>query len=489
MFTKSIRWRLLSWLAFLLACILTGFGVTAYQLHRINQLRQIDETLERRVVALSGDVRGRGAFGPPPSRPPFEPGPLPESPSLESRVERRPPEMRSGPRQVRLSPQTTSLFEEKQGYAFYYMIWSRGGNLLKHADKVPPNVPLPERVGADTRPHARTRDHFREVYHFTELGDCILAGRSLAADWKALNRFAAWLIAAGCLVLGVGLGGGWIIATRAIRPVHEITAAASRISGGNLAERINARETDSELGRLAAVLNSTFARLEAAFAEQKQFTADASHELRTPLAVIISETQTTLARERNVSEYRETVEACLETAQQMRRLTESLLQLARFDAGQETMQRNSFDLAETARSCISLVRPLAVARGIQIQCELAPVQVRGDSDRVSQVMTNLLTNAIQYNKPNGEVRVTSQVEDGLACVKVADTGQGIPAADLPHVFERFYRGDKSRGHAEGHTGLGLAICKAVVEAHGGSITVSSSPGHGTTFIVRMPITS
>jgi two-component system OmpR family sensor kinase len=487
MFAKSIRWRLLSWLAFLLTCILIGFGVTAYQLHRINQLKQIDETLERRVVALSGDVRGRGAFGRPPSRPPSEPSPSHESPPLDSRMVRGPPEMRSGPRQVRLSPQTTSLFEEKDGAAFYYMIWSRGGSLLKNADNVPTNLPLPERVGADTRPHARTRDHFREVYHFTELGDCILAGRSLAADWKALNRFAAWLIAAGGLVLGIGLGGGWIIATRAIRPVHEITAAASRISAGNLAERINARDTDSELGHLAAVLNSTFARLEAAFAEQKQFTADASHELRTPLAVIISETQTTLARERSASEYRETVEACLETAQQMRRLTESLLELARFDAGQETMQRNPFDLAETTRSCINLVRPLAVARGIQIQGDLSPLEVRGDADRVGQVITNLLTNAIQYNHANGEVRVATQVEAGLGCIKVTDTGQGIPAGDLPHVFERFYRGDKSRGRAEGRTGLGLAICKSIVEAHGGSIAVSSTVGEGTTFIVQLPI--
>src|SRR5205823_4097475 len=146
------------------------------------------------------------------------------------------------------------------------------------------------------------------------------------------------------------------------------------------------------------VLNSTFARLEAAFAQQKQFTADAAHELRTPLAVIISEAQTTLARERNASEYRETVEACLETAQQMRRLTESLLELARFDAGQETMQRSSFDLAETARTCVNLIRPLAALKNIQIHCELATATVKGDPDRLRQVITNLLSNAVQYNK-------------------------------------------------------------------------------------------
>src|SRR5207247_3191460 len=119
----------------------------------------------------------------------------------------------------------------------------------------------------------------------------------------------------------------------------EISAAASRISAGNLSERIGGTDPDTELGRLVGVLNSAFARLEAAFAQQRQFAADASHELRTPLAVIISETQTVLARERSAAEYRETVAACLDTAQQMRRLTESLLDLARLEANQEQMKR------------------------------------------------------------------------------------------------------------------------------------------------------
>ena len=118
-------------------------------------------------------------------------------------------------------------------------------------------------------------------------------------------------------------------------PMWSISATASRISAGNLSERISVAETDDELGRLAGVLNTTFTRLEAAFAQQKQFTADASHELRTPIAVLISEAQTALARTRSAAEYRETVEACLDTAQKMRRLMESLLELARFDAGQE----------------------------------------------------------------------------------------------------------------------------------------------------------
>src|SRR5262249_12772140 len=167
------------------------------------------------------------------------------------------------------------------------------------------------------------------------LGECILVGKDARADLAALRRFAVLLLSAGGTVLLLGLGGGWWLTAQAIRPVEQISAAASRISAGNLSERISVRETDNELNRLAAVPTPPFARLEEAFAQQKQFTADASHELRTPIAVLISEAQTALARPRSDAEYRETIEATLNAAQQMRRLTESLLTLARLDAGHE----------------------------------------------------------------------------------------------------------------------------------------------------------
>ena len=160
-------------------------------------------------------------------------------------------------------------------------------------------------------------------------------------------------------MLVLGLAGGWWVATRAIRPIEAISATAVKIAGGDLSQRINAADTDSELGRLAGVLNSTFARLEAAFAQQARFTSDASHELRTPVSVILSQTQTALSRERPAAEYREALEACQRAAQRMRNLTESLLELARLDAGQEPMKQERFDLLRVARECVEMVRPLA----------------------------------------------------------------------------------------------------------------------------------
>lgn len=481
MFTKSIRWRMQLWLASLLGVILSGFGVTAYQLHRVNRMNQIDEELERRVSALSADLRGRLS----PGRPPFEPGPPQRRGGGEGMFPRGPGDPRPEPREVEFSRPTLNLFDEAQTNGFYFVTWSRGG-AVKRSLNSPAEVPLPRPNRDDTAVHARTREGFRESYRFTGIGDCALAGLPIAGDLAALRRFAWLLVAAGGTVLGLGLGGGWLLSSRALQPIAEITSTASRIADGNLAERINVADTDSELGRLAAVLNSTFTRLEAAFAQQKQFTADASHELRTPLTVMITEAQTALARERTAAEYRETIEACLETAQQMRRLAQSLLELAGFDAGQQALARRPLDLAAVCRGCIELVQPLAAERRAVIEAALAPAPVVGDADRLGQVVTNLLVNAIRYGRDEGRIRLTTTADGRMAQLAVTDTGPGIAAEDLPHVFKRFFRGDKSRARAEGRTGLGLAICKAIVDAHGGSIEVSSPPGEGATFTVRLP---
>jgi heavy metal sensor kinase len=501
MFARSIRARFQWWLAFLLVALLSGFGITAYQLHRTNRFNQIDQELERRVSALSGDLRPPLPFGQFAKRPPFDRGPGPPRP--RSTAPDRPPqggpaEPGFGPpqaglpgarferREIQLSPRTLSLFDENETNGFYYALWAPDEALIRRSTNAPPALASPGRRGVVSGMHWRTSAHTREAYQITGMGDCVLAGLPLTAERAALRRFGGWLVAAGGAVLAFGLGGGWWLATRALRPVEAISATARRIAAGDLAERINVAETDSELGRLAAVLNSTFARLEAAFAQQRQFTADASHELRTPLTVLISEAQTALARQRSAPEYRETVEACLDAAQRMRRLTQSLLELARFDAGQETLERLPVDLAECARLGLEFVRPLADQRGLRILADLAPAETLGDGDRLGQVVTNLLTNAVFYNRDQGEIRLTTRVENDGAVLTVADTGSGIAAEDLPHIFQRFYRADKSRARAEGRVGLGLAICKAIVEAHGGSIQVASQPGQGSTFVVRLP---
>lgn len=369
---------------------------------------------------------------------------------------------------------------------YYFSLWARESAApYQRSTNCPAEVSRPPVVEKDTGTYARTRGAFREMFHTTERGDCVLVGRTLAPELAGARRFAGLLALGSLVVLAFGLGEAWFIVGRALRPVKKISAAAQRIAAGNLSERINAQEMESELGQLAGVLNSTFARLETAFAQQKQFTADAAHELRTPIAVLISEAQTTLARERSPADYRDSVTACLDTAQEMRRLTDSLLELARLDAGQEMLRREKTDLSVIVEDCVKLIRPLAATRRLQILCDLAPAEIFCDATRISEVVTNLLTNSIHYNRDDGKIRIVTRLENSAAVLTVADTGCGIAAADLPRIFERFYRANKSR--AGGHTGLGLAIAKSIVEAHGGTIEVASTENIGTTFTVRLPV--
>jgi two-component system OmpR family sensor kinase len=509
MIFKSIRWRLQIWYGLILLAVLAGFGVTAFQLQRGRQLRRIEGELRRRVNALAGPLRqpprGRGPDGAPFDGPPPEQFRPPQQPGLGQSNDAGPGSFSRIPKEFHLPPQAANLFDESDTNGFYYIVWARDGNVLARSANAPAKVPLPPelphfrkdlprpddapppmRASASEPPQApRMREEFLELFQVTPPGEIILIGRSIASELSELRLVAVTLMAVGCGILLLGCAGGWWIATRAIRPIEDISATAVKISGGDLSQRISTTDSDSELGQLAGVLNATFARLEAAFAQQQQFTSDAAHELRTPVSVMLTQTQTALNRERSANEYRETVEACQRAAQRMRRLIESLLELARLDAGQEAMKRLQFDFSKTVNDCVELVKPLADERNVKIFCDLAALQCIGDSERLAQVVTNLLTNAIQYNQPGGEVRVKLGAQGGVAVLAVAGTGQGISAEDLPRVFERFYRADKSR--SSGGNGLGLAISKAIVEAHGGTIEAADESGAGATFTVRLPV--
>ena len=500
MIFKSIKWRLQLWYGLILVVVLASFGFTAYEVARDNQLRRIDQELDQQLARL---FRPHPSFQnePPANGPPREePGPdrIHEDGSPDSEFRRN--RMAEFIKQV-------EVFGGDLTNTYYFVIWTDDGSVAFHSPGGPRSVPMPEynsptntfrsqdrNVSASPPERgpgrfsiSRSRGEYREFFHEMPFGDRVLIGRSMEPELAAMYRLSLWLFAAGAGVLLLGLTGGWWVASRAIRPIDDISATAVKISAGDLSQRINVAEAESELGQLATVLNATFARLEAAFAQQQQFTADAAHELRTPVSVMLTQTQTALTRERSGAEYRETLEACQRASQRMRKLIESLLELARLDAGQEQMKRTDFDLAQTVRDCVVSVRPLADGRSVKIHCELPPLKCMGDSERLAQVITNLFTNAIQHNREGGEVRLAAQSQNGTVMLAVSDTGRGITAEDLPHIFKRFYRGDKSRTTSNDNAGLGLAISKAIVEAHGGTIEVSSQPGTGTTFTVVLPI--
>jgi heavy metal sensor kinase len=240
------------------------------------------------------------------------------------------------------------------------------------------------------------------------------------------------------------------------------------------------------LAELATVLNSTFDRLEAAFERQSRFTADASHELRTPLAIVRSHAELALSRPRSPEEYREALAASLRAACRMTALVESLLTLARADAGRLELARVPVDLRRVVEEGMGLLRPLAGQKEVSLSSRLERAEVSGDPLRLSQVVNNLLSNAVQYNRTGGAVTVELGEEGEEVVLKVADTGRGIAPEDRQHLFERFFRADRARGRDSGGCGLGLAICKSIVEAHGGTIGYDSLAAQGSVFWVRLP---
>lgn len=464
----SIRWRVQFWYGGLLLLVLAGFGFTALDLQRTNQFTRADRELEQRMGMIASLVHAD--TNPSASAPGGNP--------------RNPPPNVHNSAPLRLPPQETGLFEGSPGQAFYYIVWRRDGKRTMNSSSAPANVPRPE--PSQGHPSFRSRGTLRECFHDTSDGESILIGRDYRAEFDEMHRFAYLLSLVGGAVLLLGLAGGWWISTRALRPVSDISAAAARIADGDLGRRIHTADTGSELGQLAQNLNHTFARLQAGFTRQVQFTADASHELRTPLSVILIQTQSALSRERTTEEYRESLQSCQRAAQRMRSLMENLLMLARLDSTGTAHARETCELEPLVRDVVELMKPLAETRGVHLDMELEPARLCGNPDQLTWIVNNLVGNAIQYNKEGGDVMVNLRMESGGVLLIVSDTGTGIPADDLPHIFERFYRVDKARSNAPDHSGLGLAIVKGIVEEHGGTIDVISEVGKGSTFTVRLP---
>jgi len=304
---------------------------------------------------------------------------------------------------------------------------------------------------------------------------------------QALAGLVRTLIIAVPLALALAAGGGIFLARRALKPVDKIAQTAQEIEENDLSRRINVNTKD-ELGRLAATLNAMIGRLEKAFQRQKQFTSDASHELRTPLSVIEAESTLALQKERSSTDYRQSLEVISQESRQMSSLINQLLTLARADAGKEQWNFAEVNLGKLISNISTDVEVLCQEKGLSFQLgQPQDLVVKGDEARLRELFMNLLDNAIRYTPAPGTVSVSFRREGQMAVVAIRDTGVGIPAEDIPFIFERFYRVDKSRSRVEGGTGLGLAICRHIAEAHGGKIEVASQVGAGSTFSVWLPL--
>jgi heavy metal sensor kinase len=304
----------------------------------------------------------------------------------------------------------------------------------------------------------------------------------------ALLRQILWLTAMGLPIMVVlAVSGGYLLVKRALAPVESMAGKAELITHHNLAQRLPVVRTGDELERLAISLNHMISRLDDAFQQSKRFAADASHELRTPLTVLRTELENLARNPQPGPDPYERLGSLLQPVERLSKTVERLFALSRLDAGEAQTEWIAIDLGELVATTVDQMLLLAADKGIKVSCDAQQrVVVTGDRSRLKQIVVNLLDNAIKYTPAGGAVHLRVTVSDGQAVLSVEDSGIGIPAEALPHVFERFYRVDTTRSAETGGAGLGLAIVKTICDAHGAVVRVASALGRGSSFQVTFP---
>lgn len=424
--TISTRLRLTLWYAGLLTVILVAFGAAVYLVTRQTLYSNLDESIESQAAAILGSIR-------------FDEG--------------RP-----------LLSDGTSTHSDDDLFIRVFGV--------------------SEQPSTEPDPELRTMT-FPIVRDGRTVGQ-LEVGQSLEDVSEALWTLLIVMALAYPVTIGVAALGGAFLAGRALSPVGKITGLARRISAEDLGQRLNLELPNDEIGRLARTFDEMIERLDEAFRRQLQFTADASHELRTPLTAVKGQVEVALQRERSPADYREVLEKVNAEVDRLIGLTNSLLTLARADAGGIPLVLEDVDVQTLMSGTVEQMRPAAANKNIVVDLEPGPTAtIRVDEDLVLQLLLNPLDNAIKYT-PVGRVTAGWRMNGDQVELRVQDTGIGISHDHLPYLFDRFYRVDKGRSRAEGGAGLGLAISRWIAQAHGGSIRAESVPGKGSTFTVLLP---
>jgi len=497
----SIRARLTLWYTGILAAMLILLGGASYFLLMRGLWQDVDATLEGAAKTVVQTASGPGADLVPPDmdamlRRFFGPSFTDRFYQFldpHGRLDPRWP--RFGGEPLHISPK--ALKNAAQGYATF--------------ETLPGTGRFPVRVIT-----------FPVVQH-GQIVNVLQVGMSLEGLYMARRHFLWTLAALVPLALVLAGGGGWLLARRALRPVDQMTTTARRIEAEHLGKRLDGAEVDDELGRLARTLNEMLARLEAAFAQVRRFSADASHELKTPLTVLKGEIEVALKSPRQPAEYQRVLVSMLEEVESMARLVDDLLLLSRAEAGALRLDLGPVELDRLVEEVAKEGQVLA--RGKQVQVKIAaiePLVLQGDGQRLKQLLRNLVDNGVKYTPPGGQVSLAlrrAEGRSGASCpqgarspatrplgdppdrqiaqlpdcpaaewveIAVRDTGVGISPEAIPRIFERFYRVDPARSRGTGGAGLGLCIAKTIAAAHGGSIEVQSTPGAGSTFTLLLP---
>jgi heavy metal sensor kinase len=461
----SIRLRLTLWNIGLLALTLLVFSIALYAALADQLYRNLDARLQLEANAALDDVRRDLLNSGPDAHPP---GLITQS-NLSARVINAQGQVIAANGLLTSAPLDTALLNQA----------AQQGGVLQ-------TTILTDSVQARVYLLALQRDGQTMGY--------IEVAEALGVTEATLRLLALILFVAVPATLALSAVGGWFIADRALRPIDAITRQAQAISEQDLHRRLNLDLPDDEVGRLARTFDAMLDRLNAAFQRQRQFTADASHELRTPLTVIKTNIGVTLNRPRSVKQYQTALMQVEDEVDRLTRLTNDLLLLARADASQPIASQREIDLVAIANGVTRELQPLAEAKNLTLNFavpDYAMLRVHGDPDQLHRLCFNLIENAIKYTT-QGSVSVTitqtpaQHATPAQVHLTIGDTGPGIAAEHLPHLFERFYRVDAARSREAGGSGLGLAIAHSIVTAHGGTIDVKSDFSHGTIVTVALP---
>jgi heavy metal sensor kinase len=314
-------------------------------------------------------------------------------------------------------------------------------------------------------------------------------GYSEGDNDRVLRGVLATLFSGLPVVIGVAVIGGYILLQRAFRPVREMIEKANEISRSGIHSRLPVRRTGDDLEQLSITLNKMIHRLEKSFENSRRFTSDASHELRTPLTIIRGELEQLLVyQDGNSERVKLEIGSLLEETDRLIAIVRGLLALSRLDAGEAQREDARFDLGELATATTEQMSLLAEEKGVELCCTSNPrVEVRGDRSRLKQVIVNLLDNAIKYTPTNGKIALAVRAAKGHAYLEVCDTGIGVPAEDLPRIFDRFYRVDQVRSRVIEGAGLGLSIVWSICTAHGGTVYAENLASGGSRFTAELPL--
>ena len=321
-----------------------------------------------------------------------------------------------------------------------------------------------------------------------QIGFAIVAEPLSVVD-EGLRRLRRDFLFGVPLILLVASTGGYFLARKSLSPIALMNQQTQRITAENLSAQLDVAHPRDEVGQLATTINELLARLDAAFREQQRFIAEASHELRTPLSVLRGETEVALQQERATAEYQESLALIKDEAERLSRIVENLFMLARQPVDTPSTVNEAVRLDELVADCVRAAHVLAMQKGLRLKIDgaLPAITVSGDDEMLKRMLLNLLDNAVKYTPAGGEISVALGSQQEYARIVVTDTGIGIPEADQPRIFDRFYRVDKARSRALGGAGLGLSIARWIVEGHGGSLSVESAPGRGSAFTVELPL--